>query len=261
MYRMILRSTLLGAMLILHAGSAAAQQGRVIYDETVKMEINLPPEMESMRDQIPTSRTSQRMLLFNESGYVMRDAPEPEEEADESRNVSMKSGNAAVEIRMMGRGDQAENIIHTDLDEWKTVEQKDFMGRTFLITGEPKEYQWRLASDQGTYKGYVTRKATTTVDSTEVVAWFTPEIPVSTGPAGYGGLPGLILVMDINEGRQVYSASDIQLDAVFAEDEFVMPRKGKKVSSEEYEEIVAEKMKEMGAQGGRNGGFVVKIGN
>ncbi len=27
----------------------------------------------------------------------------------------------------------------------------------------------------------------------EVVAWFTPEIPVSSGPSWYQGLPGLIL--------------------------------------------------------------------
>ena len=26
-----------------------------------------------------------------------------------------------------------------------------------------------------------------------VVAWFTPEIPIATGPSWYGGLPGLIL--------------------------------------------------------------------
>ena len=26
-----------------------------------------------------------------------------------------------------------------------------------------------------------------------VVAWFTPEIPIATGPSRYGGLPGLIL--------------------------------------------------------------------
>ena len=30
-------------------------------------------------------------------------------------------------------------------------------------------------------------------------AWFTPEIPVSTGPSMYGGLPGLIL--EINDDR------------------------------------------------------------
>ena len=33
-----------------------------------------------------------------------------------------------------------------------------------------------------------------------MTAWFTPEIPVSTGPAMYGGLPGLIL--EISDGNR-----------------------------------------------------------
>lgn len=261
MIRTCLRPAILAVLLALPAFSASAQQGRVIYDETVQIEINLPPEMESMRDQIPSSRTNRRMLLFTESGHVMRDAPEEEGEEDEGSTHRMAAGAAAVEIRMMGRGDQAENIVHTDLDAWTTVEQRDFMGRTFLITGEPTEYRWRLTSERGTYKGYETQKAVTTVDSSEVIAWFTPQIPVSAGPDGYGGLPGLILVMDINDGRRVYSASDIELDAVFADDEYVVPTKGKKVSREEFDEIVDEKLKEMGAQRGRGGNMVIRMGN
>ena len=39
-------------------------------------------------------------------------------------------------------------------------------------------------------------------DSIKVDVWFTPEVPVSSGPAGYGGLPGLIVFVDVNEGKK-----------------------------------------------------------
>ncbi len=37
----------------------------------------------------------------------------------------------------------------------------------------------------------------------EVVAWYTPQIPVSNGPGEYWGLPGLILEINAEE-QQFY---------------------------------------------------------
>jgi GLPGLI family protein len=37
-----------------------------------------------------------------------------------------------------------------------------------------------------------------------ITAWYTPEIPVSQGPEGYWGLPGLIL--EVNDGKTTICA-------------------------------------------------------
>ena len=90
------------------------------------------------------------------------------------------------------------------------------------------------------------QKATAEHDSTTIEAWFTPEIPVSAGPGLYGGLPGLILVVSVNDGHTVYSATEVSLTAV--EDGVVKPPDdGQEVSREEYEKIVAEKLAELEA--------------
>ena len=44
----------------------------------------------------------------------------------------------------------------------------------------------------------------------EVVAWFTPEIPVSTGPSWYQGLPGLIL--EVNDDKTTILCTKIVLN-------------------------------------------------
>ncbi len=92
-----------------------------------------------------------------------------------------------------------------------------------------------------------------------VTAWFTPQIPVKNGPAEYGGLPGLILELNID--RMTILCSKIVVNPKNAV-EIKKPAKGKEVSREEFDKIVKEKTEEMresfrgggGGRGGRGGG-------
>ncbi|EDM43575.1 hypothetical protein SCB49_08293 [unidentified eubacterium SCB49] len=90
---------------------------------------------------------------------------------------------------------------------------------------------------------------------TVVTAWFTPQIPVQNGPAEYGGLPGLILELNID--RQTILCSKIVLNPTDGVD-IKKPSKGKKVSREEFNEIVKVKTEEMRenfrGRGGRSRG-------
>lgn len=75
-----------------------------------------------------------------------------------------------------------------------------------------------------------------------VTAWFSPQIPVSTGPGAYGGLPGLI--MELNTGRTTILCSKLVLNPEEPV-QIEVPDKGKEVSREEYNRIVKEKTEEM----------------
>ncbi len=90
----------------------------------------------------------------------------------------------------------------------------------------------------------------------EVTAWFTPQVPVSNGPGEYAGLPGLIL--ELNVYRTTLLCSKIVMNPKAAE-KIEAPKKGKKVTREEYIKIVKEKTEELRENfqnsGGRRGGF------
>ena len=75
-----------------------------------------------------------------------------------------------------------------------------------------------------------------------ITAWYTPEIPVSQGPEGYWGLPGLIL--EVNDGKTTILCSKIVLNPK-EKAEIKAPDNGKIVSQKEYDEIVIKKMDEM----------------
>jgi GLPGLI family protein len=92
----------------------------------------------------------------------------------------------------------------------------------------------------------------------KVTAWFTPVIPVASGPLKFIGLPGLVLAAEIDGGKTVFNAKSIELTPV-DQAHMVKPDKGKKVTDTEYKAIVDEKMKEMGAQSGPGSGTHMMI--
>jgi GLPGLI family protein len=54
-------------------------------------------------------------------------------------------------------------------------------------------FDWELSEDTMTVCGYLCKKAATTFRGRDYEAWYAPQIPVSSGPWKFAGLPGLIL--------------------------------------------------------------------
>ena len=90
-----------------------------------------------------------------------------------------------------------------------------------------------------------------------ITAWYTPEIPVSQGPEGYWGLPGLIL--EVNDGKTTILCSKLVLNPKEKAD-IKASTNGKEVTQKEYDEIVVKKMEEMQEMNsGRGGGFQMRM--
>lgn len=245
----------------------AGQEGTIAYTHTVENDFEIPEEMRARIEgrggnrggrgggpdgALPRTRTSEVLLLFNATNALMK--PVPREVRDGRREGAGPGGGrgdraAALGRRMRqrstARGDQ-ETLVeaYTDFATGTVVESREFLTRTFLIEDARPEYEWRLGSEQAEFLGYVVLKATAVQDSTTIEAWFTPQIPVMGGPASFGGLPGMILVVSINDGKEQYSATEVSLSAV-AEGVIVAPEDGDEVTREEYERIVEEKLEEL----------------
>jgi GLPGLI family protein len=88
-------------------------------------------------------------------------------------------------------------------------------------------------------------------DMVEVVAWYSPMIPVSQGPTEYWGLPGLIL--ELSAGNTTMLCSKIVMNPE-EKIEIKRPTKGEVVTKKEYNEIITGKMQEMRDNRGRGSG-------
>ncbi|GAB5536927.1 MAG: hypothetical protein Rubg2KO_31760 [Rubricoccaceae bacterium] len=220
--------------------AAVAQQGTVNYTVTTKVEVELPPELAHMQDQIPSESTSERVLFFNESETLTTNPPSEEDDNVPDPSAMASDNNVNVVIRT--RGSSSEDETYVNLDTGQVVQKRDLLGRTFRINGEMSSLSWRLTGEQSEFLGYASQKAVAERDSTTYEAWFTSQIPISAGPEQYGGLPGLILVL--TDGRQTFEATSVSLEPL-AEGTIEPPSDGREVTGEEFTALLEERMRDL----------------
>ncbi|MCK5652633.1 MAG: GLPGLI family protein, partial [Gemmatimonadetes bacterium] len=218
---------------------------QVQYGFEVPEQLRERPGMEELLELMPAANYSSMLLLFNESASLMTPAPTPEEEVLDA--MSLRAQGLATRMKMGSSSRSDQEVLleaYVRYEDGAVAETRELMTRKFLITGTRPAYEWRLTGEQSELLGYVVHKATAVHDSSHIEAWFTPEIPVSAGPGLFGGLPGMILALSVDDGQTVYSATEVKLDPVDAA-VIKAPEDGEEVSPEEYEEIVAEKLEEI----------------
>lgn len=227
--------------------SPAITSGKITFEEKVKLEIKLEGDVSHLAGMLPKERTAEKILTFNDEASLFEDGNNIEDEMTPSHSEG------TVRVRMVVSG---ENKTFTDLKNKKIIEQRDFMNRIFLVEKEIPAPDWKITGNQKVILGYNCMEAVRQDTSgKKTTAWFTPSISISSGPAGFCNLPGMVLEADINDGSRVITAKSIESIAS-ADLKLQKPKDGKKVSEQEYSAIVAEKMKEMGMEQGEGGNQV-----
>lgn len=76
-------------------------------------------------------------------------------------------------------------------------EQTFFKGEEILIKATQQNYEWTITDETKVIEGFTCYKAILKFKDRKpsFIAWFAPELPYSTGPIEFVGLPGLILEM------------------------------------------------------------------
>ena len=153
-----------------------------------------------------------------------------------------------------------ENIgkIYKNAQDKISINETEMMGKFFLVTENLENAKWKMSGESKKIGQYTCYKATYTkqveekvfsfgswnqtngtnqpkkpkkMRDVEVVAWFTPEIPVSSGPSWYQGLPGLIL--EINDNDTTILCTQIVMNPK-EKTKIKRPKKGKVISSQDF---------------------------
>ena len=254
--------------------NAQQNTGKVIYSRTVQMQIRFSDSEGGEENVLPRSRTDKFELSFANNQTLWKQMEQEEQDGDMAFNNSSGGG---MQIRMIGAG--ADDVMYSNLDATRRVELRELGTKKYIVEDTIRRMNWKLSDETKTILGKVCRKAlserigTRTMmtmdngkmerkeitDTSTIVAWFTTDIPVSTGPAEYQGqLPGLILEIDINNGRTLYKALEIQPKTDVAA--IKEPKGPKKLTVAEFNKERDKMLEEMSRNNG-GPGRTIRINN
>ncbi len=220
------------AAVMVQFATAQVDEGKVVFEEKIDLHRRIPKENEQMRAMVPQFRTTKFELSYADNKSLFKQA---EEETDLSEQPQ---GGGGVVMKFGG----ADNIFYKDFTTQTTVEKRNMMEKDFLVEDSIRNITWKLVDGETkTIAGHACKKATGKSQmGLDIVAWYAEDIALSSGPAQFGGLPGLILLMDVNAGEIVYTATSI--DKTVKKADIKAPTKGKKVTPEEFAKIRKELM-------------------
>jgi len=214
--------------------------GTVIYEETLKLDIQINGISDDMANSLPKESKNKKILYFNEDMALYDDYKEENSSMDEAMDQSDAGMSFAIY--------QPENKIYTDLDKNMDVMYREFMTRYFIIERERKNYDIKLTGNQKEILGYPCLEAIVDTDRGKQSVWFTSEIPISIGPNGLNGLPGLILEIGSEPDQIHLLATSVEFNEPDKE-LFKIPKKGKKLTEEEFEAMVMDRTEGNGEGG------------
>lgn len=244
-------------LLIACSGKAQQQSGTITYERKLtfsKKDLensNLP---EGFAEMIAQGKKAQKVLYFSPDATLFENntaAPANDDEYTEG-NMMIRSS-----------GFEPDEKVFVDLKNKKRTEQKDLMGKQFLIQNEPvTTLKWKTTGRQKKILGFSCMEAVTVAsgadgEESKMTAWYTTAIPVSSGPEGVTGLPGMILEIAMG-GSISYTA--IKVDAPNGKINGLIKAlvKGKKISAKEFEQLSQQKIREMEQQMQGGGSFMIK---
>lgn len=253
---------LLTVTMLFVANSIIAQdfQGIATYKSHRKVDIKLDSTQinsdmhKRMLDMMKRQFEKTYLLTFNKEESVFKE--------DEQLEAPQPQGMVVV-MNVTGGSD----VLYKNTKEKRYANQNESFSKLFLIKDELEDLNWELGSETKNIGDYTCYKATLKrevevresgisingdkdldqeaepkMEEITITAWYTPQIPVNTGPRNYHGLPGLIL--EVTDGTETLMCSKVVLNPEKTI-EIKEPKKGQKITQEKYDAIMEKKMKEM----------------
>jgi len=212
------------------AGNTQMKEGKITYQRVVQMQISFAGMSDEMQRMIPKSRTDKFELTFGNNQSLWKQA---EQENEDDNTFSNDGGGMQVHMAVAGSND----VLYNNFGTSKKVELREMMDKKFIIDDSIRPLKWKMTGETKTILDHTCMKATATqisqrmqmtmnngnmerkeiTDTSNIIAWFASDIPVPAGPSEFQGqLPGLILEMNVSNGKQVYTALSISEKADLA---------------------------------------------
>lgn len=220
--------------------------GEVVYKVTYDKEA-LEDYINSLEESTQAPLKSIHTSVIQALPYISYTLKFNKNEAVFSTTSSFMSSDSGVSFGLALGYTGSKGIRYVDLKQSKSLWQLNNYGVLWLVEDDLLDFDWKIINETRSILGYTCYKAISVLSSdkptaktTEIVAWFAPELPFQFGPINTGGLPGLIMRLDYR--NFIYIADKVFLDT--KETKIQKPKKGRYVSSFTQYLIELEEAKE-----------------
>ncbi len=210
--------------------SAQAQivtQGRIVYERKTNLKklFKGNKRVEMFLDKDVTWRIEEFEMFFNDSLSAFTPI-----ESDEPEQGFMKYLTS-------------HNQIYKNLNSNERLAVMDMWGTETYMLDQMEKKTWKITNRTRKLAGYeCTRAIWEQDDTTRIYAWFAPELVPTTGPEGFGGLPGTILGLATENGAIIYFAKEVEIIQP-TQEQLTRSTKGKDVyTQQELKDLLMEKM-------------------
>ena len=271
----IFKSFLAVFVLVTSIANSQDFQGEAVYQTKTTLNIDfasagVPADrVKRMKERMKNELEKIYTLTFSKTESIYK-----EEQTLSQADGGRPGGGGGVRFMMMNGGVTGD--YYKNIQTKTSTKESEFSGKNFLIKDSLVTYNWKMEQETKMIGENLCFKATAVVEMPKkpdfkfgrrednekkdegdkkeeepekiilepviVTAWYALEIPVSQGPSGYWGLPGLILEVS-------YADTNIMCTKIVLnpkeKKQLKEPKKGKVVTQNEYDTILKEKMVEM----------------
>lgn len=229
------------------AAKGQVKEGTIIYERKADLHRRMPDEQ--MKAMVPQFRTEKQQLFFKDNISVYKaiakdEAPDPFEDGNGGQ----------IMIRIGGPGDGG--VLYKNFTTQQFLEQTSLGDKDYVIDDTVKAQAWKLADETKNVLGYTCKKATVkTPMGSDIIAWYAEDIPLPIGPENFNGLPGAILMLDVNNAEIVFTAVELKKETDTKE--LKAPNSGKHITRADFQ----KKMDELFGPPSPDGRRIIRFGN
>lgn len=151
---------------------------------------------------------------------------------------------------------QARTDYYVDLEKKERLYRTNLDGALVNVRQQLQPFSWSFTGKTKQWGGYELYEAITTeaietsggkLAQKEIHAWYAPDIPVPYGPAGYDGLPGLVLEVRFGPEQNIgFQATTISIGNAGGKLKPIKkPKAVATMEAQDYEERVAAGVKQL----------------
>jgi GLPGLI family protein len=258
----------LSAIILPFFSNAQMKEGKVLYERTIQMQFRgntqsnaaggeTPPPPPPGMENMPRERKDKFELSFANNQSLWENVPEID---DNDNIVGDGPGGGRMFMRVAG----GDNMIYHNFTTGKRIDEQELNARKYIVEDSIQKIVWKMTGQTKTILGHTAQKvsgerySTRTVmtmengemkrqmmpDTSVVNAWIAMDIPVPGGPEQFQGqLPGLILELEMNNGRMVYRA--LEISSKVNASAIKEPKGGKRITAAEFTKLRDKEFEEM----------------